>query len=556
MVAVGTDLAAYRSVHTAALNALAVKPDLDLWSGAYKSVTNIALEHSEARAVTSQGSDVSALRLEYALDGTLDGDLLTGCWLQVNLPPLTATATHLPLYAWGCGWGMIERAEFLIGSEASRQEVIFGEYCDMAQELHSSPGQTFESVFKFDSITVPELSRLSQQPQTLFVPLRFFFCKGAACVIPHIKMKSKAAEKPMRVHIQLRNLEDFVINLPHGISDVGGATTADLQSTVTNTMPQSGGRDLTYAQFGQFRLWVSQVYLDTAEQDTFRNMTTYQGLATTAQALTEKGRTFEADGTRKEHTLPFRHPIKNLMWAIRDRKSGQHGLVYEHSNAVTLANLRSAPFSEDSVRSLFGSKASHEVVVVDQADEEATTSGTGVDVYSDWNKHRIGSQGIYTLDNGTDASSSQIRTSRDVEDYKLNGKGPYLPLNRFDYRAVSSNGVEVEPLKRISLKLANQDRFQQDLQDLPEYFRLVQTHYFQRQARKGIYAYSFALNSSSQLLSGSANFTKLYNKDLQVTCNNAVPNQAALLMFAESLNIFECGDDKSGDFVSALKFVS
>lgn len=564
MVAVGTDLAAYRSVHTQALNALSVKPDLDMWSRGFRSTTNFAVEHAEARAVTSQGSDTSALRLEYALDGTLDGDLLTGCWLQVNLPALTATSSTLPLYAWGCGWGMIEHADFYVGSEASRQEVIYGEYMDMAQELHSPPGQSFDSVFKIDNVTVPELSRLSQSPQTLFVPLRFFWCKGAACVLPHIKMKSRAAEKPMRVHVQLRALEDFVVNLPHGVSDVGGATTAALQSTTTNSLPQSGGRDLTYAQFGQFRLWVSQVYLDSDEQDTFRSMPVYRGLATCAQALTEKGRTFEADGTRKEHTLPFRHPIKSLIWAIRDRKATQHGLVFEHTDTPTLAGtgvgngpLRSKPYSESSVRSLFGSKASHEIVVVDQADEEATTDGTGVDVYSDWNVLRTGSGAIHTMENGaSQASSSQVRTSRDVSQYRIDGRGPHMPLNRFDYRAVSGDGVEVEPLKRISLKLANQDRFAQDLQDTPEYFRLVQSHAFQRQPRKGIYAYSFALNASSQLLTGSANFTKLYNKDLQVSCNNAVPNESSLLMYAESMNIWEVGASASGEFDAKLKFVS
>ena len=79
-------------------------------------------------------------------------------------------------------------------------------------------------------------------------------------------------------------------------------------------------------------------------------------------------------------------------------------------------------------------------------------------------------------------------------------------------------------MKSISLKLANQDRWSQELgtpaSAVPTYFRTVQpvTH-CNRVPRKGIYAYSFAQNASSAMPSGACNFTRIYNKDLVVTTN-------------------------------------
>jgi hypothetical protein len=112
----------------------------------------------------------------------------------------------------------------------------------------------------------------------------------------------------------------------------------------------------------------------------------------------------------------------------------------------------------------------------------------------------------------------------------------HLPGNRFDYRAVSAAGQETEPLKSIVLKLANQPRWNQELASSSQYFRHVQMQHCARQARKGIHAYSFAVSASAAVPTGSANFTKIYSKDLQVTKNSSA--QSSLVMFAENHNIF------------------
>ena len=144
-------------------------------------------------------------------------------------------------------------------------------------------------------------------------------------------------------------------------------------------------------------------------------------------------------------------------------------------------------------------------------------------------------------------SSGPLRSSGDVKEWRADGQAGalFLPGNRFDYRA-AENGVECEPVKTFSLKLNAQERVNTNLQ--PSYLRTVQTLAFNNRPRKGIYTYSFALDSSSPYPTGTVNFSRIHNRDLRITANGnhgAPYSVKELILYAESINIFEIAAGKT-----------
>lgn len=541
MSAAGVDLAAYASVHTTALKQLAVG-SLNLWDKGYRAVRNFALEPRRALQSTETGKSDSEQDMTFEVHDTVSGDLVTGAFLEVRVPALqAATEDYLPTYVWGLGFALVARVQVEMGGDLV--EETYGDYFEMAQELHSPAGRTFESVFKLDRVTLPELSELSTRSvasddtcMVLYVPLRVFFARSAQCHLPLVLLKKLGVRTQIR--IVFRSLRDLAFDLP----TLTGITSIGLPNC------KRTGTPLSYSHF-RFRLWVNTVLL---EEDEARAIVApdgsgkmgYSALVTTVQSLNSNTagpfEDFEGNLVQKPQ-FQFRHPVKLLMWAIRDKKAtGEDARTGLHATSAD-------PFStEVSVRSLHGARAQvlGAVTVGDAAAQAAGTKANKEDC--DWNVHRVGSvaMNVAGADSGDVASNAAgvglTSTSKDVKQWRADGLGGciHLPGNRFDYRAVSAAGQETEPLNSIVLKLANQPRWNQELASSSQYFRHVQMQHCARQARKGIHAYSFAVSASAAVPTGSANFTKIYSKDLQVTKNSPASTASSLVMFAENHNIF------------------
>lgn len=516
MSAAGVDLAAYASVHTTALKQLAVGT-LNLWDKGYRAVRNFALEPRRAHQSTETGKSDSEQDMTFEIHDTVSGDLVTGAFLEVRVPALAPNTTgYLPTYVWGIGFALVARVRVTMGG--TEVEDSYGDYLEMAQELHSPAGRTFESVFKLDRVTIPELSALSTRSvtddhtcMTLYVPLRLFFTRSAQCHLPLVLLKKLGVRT--EVNIIFRNLRDLAYDLPTvtGVSSIGLPKCKRTDST------------LSYSHF-RFRLWVNTVLLEEDEArsiispDGSGNMG-YSALVTTVQALNSNtaGPFEDFDGNLvKKPQFQFRHPVKLLMWAIRDKKAAG-----EDARAIADDTYS----AEDSIRSLHGARA-----------QINTTAAE-----CDWNVHRVGASESVTVTSGESdltAATTDFPTSTDVKQWRNDGLAGcvHLPGNRFDYRGVSAARQEAEPLKSIVLKLANQPRWNQELASSSQYFRHVQMQHCARQARKGIHTYSFAVSASASVPTGSANFTKIYSKDLQVTKNSSAAS--SLVMFAENHNIF------------------
>lgn len=210
-------------------------------------------------------------------------------------------------------------------------------------------------------------------------------------------------------------------------------------------------------------------------------------------------------------------------------------------DAADLQSNKDPYASNTGVSTLFGERCSHQV--------SATAFAT------DWNARRQGAKVLSLTDSsGSDGLATAavapfygLESSKDVKEWRGDAQcgALFLPGNRFDYRCANA-GVEVEPIKELSFKLSAQERIKvNDNEHHASYLRTVQTLAFNNRPRKGIYTYSFAMDSSSPYPTGTINLGRITNKDLRVVINGTSTKERELLLFAEHINIFEIDSNRT-----------
>lgn len=520
MTASLTQLAAHYTAQTAALQKLyagTVSPYLH----AFKGTTNFAVgyEHGTEHN-TPTGTD--AQEIEFGFTGNLQGDIVIGAHLQVHLPQLKRDAAYSAMWVWGVGYAMVQSAELRIGG--TLVERLHGDYMEMASELHGSAGSYMEGhTLKLDSVTVPDMARVScEHSNTLYVPLPFFFARSPHCVLPIGRFfAQKAAGKQVSISVSLRSIADITVGL--------NQTSTTEPSSEPAVLAASTGTALTYNQI-KVRMWLTTVLMSQQESSVF-TANGYRAVCTTAFSYSTdaSSRVQITGGARNFTNLPFRQPVKCLMWAVGDQ---------QRTNTAPTSYTTVDPFDGDTagVRKLNGARMSYGY----------TIGGPGSRWRTDWNTLRAGAVDIDTVvTTGTTTATVGIplRSHSCPKVWRNDGLAgcAFLPGNRFDYRAHDGTS-EVEPVRSVTLKLAGKQRWDDHLgtpsNNRASHFRIVQPmNHFNRIPRKGIYAYSFAKNASSAAPTGSINMHNISNRDLSITLNNS-QSTADFIMYAEALNVF------------------
>lgn len=552
---VWSELASHESTHMQMLSQLTVG-QVDLFSKAHRSVRNFAIEDKKATVATQALSGSEAQELTFGLEGSLVGDFINACHLEIRLPALHDTGTSsgstgLATYVWAVGYAMIDSVSIFI--EGQEVEKLSGDYMELYDELHRKPGQGLqEAVFKFDRITVPELAAISKRAHTLYVPLPFFFTRGPHCVLPVGKHYDSMVGRTVKVEIQcmLRAIKDFAMALP-----INSGTLSDV--TVPKTTAAAATQvDLDWSKI-PVQLYVQQVYLEEAESRAMWMSSgasgTYRAMCTTVQSLHGKSSVYpqlDDAGVVDRKKIPLRYPTKNIIFAIADRERLARTLneVQRENNSNEKIGAVPDPYAGNTgITRLFGDRMSHLI--------KSSSTPTDQVYNTDWNAKRQGARdlGSFKVGNSGEGIASTepigngdiaLRSNGDVKDWRADGQAGclHLPGNRFDYRACQ-NGIECEPVESFSLKLNAQERVNTTLK--PDYLRTVQTLAFNNRPRKGIYTYSFALDSSSPYPTGTVNLSRIHNRDLRITSTATSSAGQELILYAESINIFEISNGKT-----------
>jgi len=268
------------------------------------------------------------------------GDLIGPLMLEIKLPAIKDSTTGLPLsYTNSIGHALIQEISVDIGE----------------QEIDRQTGEWMEI---WSNYTVPEDKRLGWNamigkttgasqgnspaatvnqygPLSLYVPLRFWFCKNPGLYLPILALQYHT----VRINITLRSLQNlFVVDNAH----IAPCDTTAIAASIQN-----------------MTLYGDYVHLDIEERRRF--------VANKHEYLIEQvqytsSHPVDANATTVQIPMEFNHPIRELYWVVqRDAaRNAQQWFNYtnvavgetgSYSNMITTALLRLEGYDRFDIRS-------------------------------------------------------------------------------------------------------------------------------------------------------------------------------------------------------------
>jgi len=247
-------------------------PQITFFKVVYRRHTNFAVESIEQtfNGTVGFGKKVTATI-------SRNGDLITNCWVQLDLPALTGGAGK---YCNSIGHRVLKEIELEIGGQ--RIDKHYSDWLEIWSEL-TMPAEKREGyktmVGKYDTAN----GHTGAQP--LFVPLMFFFNRNPGLALPLIALQYHE----VKINIQFESLANCV--------------------AVTGSTITTSGADLSAS------LYVDYVYLDTDERKRFAQVS--------HEMLIEQLQYTGADSVsqtevNKRYTMNFNHPVKELVWVLKN----------------------------------------------------------------------------------------------------------------------------------------------------------------------------------------------------------------------------------------------
>jgi len=273
----------------------------------------------------------------------------------------------------------------------------------------------------------------------------------------------------------------------------------DLSSDFTNYLSTS------------IRVWGNYVYLDTEERRRFaqkgHEYLIEQVQHTGADAVTAGS---ASGGTTTQVRLSYNHPVKELIWCYNNGVN-QNAQVWNFtSNAVTAGTV---VLESNPLNCIFGNTV--------------TFSST-----SDNNPiHYVGGLPGYAYGNVTSGAAT-VSSCQWVEEG--------VPGLNSNAGVVPSAG----PLDQFKLILNGQDRFKE--QSGKFFNQMEPMWHHSGSPYAGVYCYSFALKPEEHQPTGSCNFSRIDNAQVQVRMKPNTPNSTSQWMFAVNYNVLRIQSGMGG----------
>lgn len=266
-------------------------PQMTWFKAVYRRHTNFAIE-SQRMPFDNQadfGRRVSCLVPR-------KGDLLGPLFLRVQLPGLTLPNSTPASYVNAIGHALIQEISLEIGEQEIDKQT--GEWMEIYSNFTTRSDQKFgfySMIGKVDGYSSPDPAL--QGPLTLYIPLRFWFCRNPGTYLPLLAMQFH----PVRINITFRPLQDLFYS--NGL----------INCVTTQVNP---------ANMISCDLWGDYVYLDTEEK---RRFVSAHHEYLIEQVQYTPSQPIPATATQIQVPMEFNHPLKELFWVVqRDFMVTQH----------------------------------------------------------------------------------------------------------------------------------------------------------------------------------------------------------------------------------------
>ena len=261
-----------------------------------------------------------------------------------------------------------------------------------------------------------------------------------------------------------------------------------------------------YHSTSGIHVWGNYVYLDTEERRRFAQKG-HEYLIEQVQHTGSDAVTVAATSTQqKQVRLSYNHPVKELIWAYNNGSSTLNGLWNFTSNLM-----------------------SSNAVVLDAGTRLNFASSNVVTAIP------IGQVGVPLFIGGSTAAAT--------------GAGANVSVCQWLEEGLAYNGgvianMSCGPLSSFKLILNGQDRFKEQS---GKYFNQVEPFmHHTGNPYPGIYCYSFALKPEEHQPTGTCNFSRIDNAQVQVTMKAGVLDSSAQWMFAVNYNVLRIQSGMGG----------
>jgi len=278
--------------------------------------------------------------------------------------------------------------------------------------------------------------------------------------------------------------------------------------------------DFTTYLTTNIRVWGNYVYLDTEERRRFaqkgHEYLIEQVQHTGADAVNAGTST---GGSTTQIRLSYNHPVKELVWCYNNGVNQNNQVWNFTSNSTTYngVTLESNPLN-------FSNAVSNAIVLVGTSDNN-----------------------IIQYVCGGKASTGQVASTPYGNTTFTNAFTSSLQWVEEGIPGLLSNVVipcSAGPLDQFKLILNGQDRFKEQS---GKYFNQIQPSWHHSGSPyPGVYCYSFALKPEEHQPTGTCNFSRIDNAQVQVRLKPNTPNSTAQWMFAVNYNVLRIQSGMGG----------
>jgi hypothetical protein len=297
-------------------------PQITFFKSVYRRHTNFSIESiSQTLTGTADfGGDLKAI-----LSRT--GDLIHKMYLEITLPQIQLSEGLVATYAVAFRWlnwiGHILLKEVKIsigGQEIDKQS---GEWLHIWNEL-TQKGEKAEAYAEMVG-NVPKLTQIyssntsgtncNVDAYTLYIPLQFWFNRNAGLSLPIIALQYHDIE----ISIELETLDKCMWgHMIQHTADVTTVTNYNVAQGSNIFSSSSGFSTSTTPSLSSVKLYVDYIFLDTAERQRFSQVA-HEYLIEKVQ--TKINRDIASSSTSTIISLnALSHPVKEIVWVIQPKK--------------------------------------------------------------------------------------------------------------------------------------------------------------------------------------------------------------------------------------------
>lgn len=281
-------------------------PQITFFKVVYRRHTNFAMEVIEH---TLSGNPDFGRRASVTI--TRNGDLITNMYLRVELDQVVSR-DGAGRFGWvrRLGHALINSVEVEIGG--AKIDKQYGTWLDIWYELtHTSMKERGYDIMIGDvpeltSLDLPNVSTLVVKPRyTMYIPLQFWFCRNVGLALPLISLQYHE----VRLHFEFTSAERLCVKSTDFIAD--------------------------QIRMREASLLVDYIYLDSEERRRYAQVG-HEYLIEQLQFTGEES----ANQNALKVKLGFNHPVKELVWAVRNgnfhpsSSQGKAFLGYTNNDAL------------------------------------------------------------------------------------------------------------------------------------------------------------------------------------------------------------------------------